>query len=107
MAKDQTMDQNLISGTAKNITGKVEDGFGRIAGDTKTQVEGVAKQVTGATQDLYGQARDTVSDAAGNARDTASSFGKILRNAIETQPYTCAFVALGVGWLLGRMHRPV
>jgi hypothetical protein len=25
---------------------------------------------------------------AGNARDTASSFEKVLRNTIETQPYT-------------------
>jgi hypothetical protein len=30
-----------------------------------------------------------------------------LRNAIETQPYTTAVVALGIGWLLGRMHRPL
>ncbi len=30
------MDENRISGTAKNIGGKVEEGFGRVAGDTKT-----------------------------------------------------------------------
>jgi hypothetical protein len=30
-----------------------------------------------------------------------------LRNAIETQPYTSALVALGIGLLLGRMHRPL
>jgi uncharacterized protein YjbJ (UPF0337 family) len=100
------MDDNRISGTAKHVAGKVEDGFGHI-GDTEAQVEGVAKQATGAAQDLYGQARDTVADAAGNARDTASSFEKVLRNAIETQPYTCALVALGFGWFLGRLHRPI
>jgi len=55
---------------------------------------------------MYGQARDAASDAAGTARDTASSFEKMLRNTIETQPYTSAFVALGIGWLLGRTHRP-
>ena len=26
---------------------------------------------------------------------------------IETRPYTTAIVALGIGWLLGRMHRPL
>jgi len=67
----------------------------------------IAKQVRGAAQDMYGQARDLASEAAGTARDTASSFEKLLRNTIETQPYTTAFVALGIGWLLGRMHRPL
>ena len=48
---------------------------------------------------LYGQAADP-------ARDTAATFDKWLRNTIETQPYATAIVALGIGWLLGRMHRP-
>jgi hypothetical protein len=38
------MDENRVSGTAKNIGGKVEEGFGRFTGDTKTQAAGVAKQ---------------------------------------------------------------
>jgi hypothetical protein len=35
------------------------------------------------------------------------NFDKWLRTTIETQPYTTAIVALGIGWLLGRMHRPL
>ena len=65
------MDENRVSGTAKNIGGKVEEGFGRFTGDTKTQAAGVAKQISGAAQDMYGQARDVASDAVGTARDTA------------------------------------
>jgi uncharacterized protein YjbJ (UPF0337 family) len=101
------MNENRVSGTARNIGGKVEEGLGRFTGDTETQAEGVAKQVSGAAQDMYGQARDVASDMAGAARGTASSFEKLLRNTIETQPYTSAFVALGIGWLLGRIHRPL
>ena len=101
------MDENRISGTAKNIGGKIEEGFAGVTGDIKTQASGAAKQVSGAAQDMYGHARDIASDAVGTARDTASSFEKMLRNTIETQPYTSAFIALGVGWLLGRMHRPL
>ena len=41
------------------------------------------------------------------ARKTAGSFEVALRELIETQPYTVAIVALGIGWLLGRMHRPL
>ena len=101
------MDENRVSGTAKNIGGKLEEGFGQVTGDTKAQADGVVKQVKGTAQDMYGQARDAASDVAGSARDTASSFEKLLRNTIETQPYTAVFVALGMGWLLGRMHRPL
>ena len=78
------MDENCISGTAKNIGGKVEEGFGRVTGDTKTQAAGVARQAGGAAQDVYGQARDAVSDVSDTARDTASSFEKLLRRTIET-----------------------
>jgi hypothetical protein len=76
-------------------------------GDAKTQVRGMADQAAGAAQDLYGQARDTAADAAVAARDTAASFEKWLRRTIETQPYTTAIVAIGIGWLFGRMHRPL
>lgn len=101
------MDENRISGTARNVGGKVQEGLGRATGDTRTQAEGVVNQVAGTAQDLYGRARDGASEAADTALSTASSFEKLLRNAIENQPYTTAVVALGLGWLLGRMHRPL
>ena len=93
------MDENRVEGTAKNLGGKVEEGAGRITGDTKSQVEGMVNQATGAAKDLYGQAADTASD-------TALTFEKWLRQQVETQPYTTALVAVGIGWLIGRMHRP-
>jgi uncharacterized protein YjbJ (UPF0337 family) len=101
------MDENRIAGTAKNMEGKVEEGFGRVTGGTKSQFEGIENQATGAAQDLYGQARDSAADAAGVVRDSAASLEKWFRHTIETQPYTTAVVAVGIGWLLGRMHRPL
>jgi uncharacterized protein YjbJ (UPF0337 family) len=105
------MDENRIAGTARNLGGKAQEGFGRVVGDAKTQVEGIANQVTGTAQDLYGKARDSASQIADDgmaaARKTASSLESTLRDTIETQPYTAVFVALGIGWLLGRMHRPL
>jgi uncharacterized protein YjbJ (UPF0337 family) len=95
------MDENRVEGTARNLGGKVQEGFGKVTGNARTQAEGLANQAVGAAQDLYGQAADT-------ARETASSsFEKTLRRTIETQPYTSALVALGIGWLLGRLHRPL
>ncbi len=94
------MDENRLSGTARNLGGKAEEGVGRLTGDVKTQLRGKLDQAAGAAQDLYGQSADA-------ARETAVTFDKWLRNTIETQPYTSAMVALGIGWLLGRMHRPL
>jgi uncharacterized protein YjbJ (UPF0337 family) len=56
------MDEHRVTGTAKNLGGKIEEGFGRIAGDVKSQVQGQAKQVQGAAEDLYGQAKDAAGD---------------------------------------------
>jgi hypothetical protein len=63
-----------------------------------------------------GQARDGASqvvDADGismnvqRARNTASPIGDVMRNTIESQPYIATAIALGLGLLLGRMHRPL
>jgi uncharacterized protein YjbJ (UPF0337 family) len=93
------MDENRISGTARNVAGKVEKGLGPAAGDASSEFKGKLDEAAGAAQDLYGQTADA-------ARQTAVTFDKWLRNTIETQPYTSAIVAVGIGWFLGRMHRP-
>jgi uncharacterized protein YjbJ (UPF0337 family) len=98
--KDRSMDEDRISGTARNVGGQIEEGVGRLTGDARTQMKGKLDQAAGAAQDLYGQTADA-------ARDTAATFDKWLRRTVETQPYTAAIVALGIGWLLGRMHRPL
>ena len=57
------MDENRLSGTAKNLGGKVEEAFGRATGDAKTQVHGQMQQAEGGVQDLYGQAKDAAGEA--------------------------------------------
>ena len=94
------MDENRIEGSARNLGGKVQQGIGRVTGDAQSTIEGVVNQAAGTAQNLYGQSADVT-------RQTASTLDSWLRNAIETQPYTTAIVALGIGWLLGRMHRPL
>lgn len=93
------MDENRLSGTARNVGGKIEEGVGRLAGDAKTTMQGKLDQASGTAKDLYGQTADAT-------REKAAEFEKWLRTTIETQPYTAALAALGIGWLLGRMHRP-
>jgi uncharacterized protein YjbJ (UPF0337 family) len=110
---EKIMDENRVVGAAKNLGGKVQESYGRVVGDVKAQAEGLTDQVKGAAQELYGQARDgasQIADAANQttvaARQTASSFETSLLNVIETQLYTAMFMALGLGWLVGRFYRP-
>ena len=90
------MDQDRLTGMAKNAAGSVEEGFGRVVGDAKAQADGKARQAEGIVQEAYGQ-----------AKEQASTMEDALRRCIEERPYTSAAIALAVGWLVGRSHRPL
>ncbi len=90
------MDEHRVTGTAKNLGGKVQEGLGPITGDMQTKAKGAAKQMEGTAEDLYGQ-----------GVDAAKSVTDIVRETIEQRPYTAVAIALGLGWLFGRMHRPL
>jgi ElaB/YqjD/DUF883 family membrane-anchored ribosome-binding protein len=65
-----------------------DQGFDRAMGEAKRQASNVA-------------------DAANTAaRKTASSLETAAREIIENQPYTAVAIGVGIGWLLGRLHRP-
>ena len=66
-----------------------EQGFDRAMGEAKRQVSNVADAATVAT------------------KKTATSFETAAREIIERQPYTAVGIALAIGWLLGRLHRPI
>lgn len=94
------MDENRISGAARSGVGKLEEGAGRVLGDKTMQAEGRLNQVAGTAQEFYGQTADV-------ARESAGTFDDWFRETIESQPYVTAIALLGVGWLLGRSHRPM
>jgi ElaB/YqjD/DUF883 family membrane-anchored ribosome-binding protein len=60
------------------------------------------KQAEGSIQDPYGQAEDTID----SVRKMPASLEDTIRHYIENNPYTTAAIALGLGWLIGRSHRP-
>jgi uncharacterized protein YjbJ (UPF0337 family) len=94
------MDENRVEGTVREYGGRFQEGVGSVTGDAKTRVEGAMNEAAGTAQRMYGQTSDM-------ARQTATTLDSWFRNAIETQPYTTAAVALGIGWVLGRMRRPL
>jgi uncharacterized protein YjbJ (UPF0337 family) len=99
------MNEDRLVGNAKNLGGRMEEGFGRATGDVKAQVEDKAKQGEDAVQDAYGQVKETASDAVEAIRESASGAQDFLRTTIEERPYTAAAVALGIGYLIGRFSR--
>ena len=100
------MDENRVTGTGKNVAGKLEEGFGRATGDAKSQVQGKVKQAEGRAQDTYGQVKESAGEAVTAIRKFSDSLDDNIREYIEANPYTAAAIALGLGWLIGRSHRP-
>jgi uncharacterized protein YjbJ (UPF0337 family) len=94
------MDENRVEGTVRKVGGKAQEGIGRLTGDAKMQAEGLANEIRGSAQDFYGQVQD-------NATELARSIGDGVGKFIKEQPYTATVIAFGVGWLLGRAHRPL
>ncbi|CAH2600442.1 CsbD family protein [Rhodovastum atsumiense] len=75
------VDTNTISGTARDMAGRVQDTVGNAVGDTRTRAQGVANQAYGQAERYTGQASDLIRD----------------------QPLTSALVALGIGFIIGRL----
>jgi uncharacterized protein YjbJ (UPF0337 family) len=80
------MDENRTSGTAKNLGGKVEEGFSRGTGDAKTKAQGQMKQAEGSIQDPYGQAVDAAEDTIDSVRKMPASLEDTIRHYIENNP---------------------
>ena len=81
------MDETRLSGTAKNPHGQTQ-------------------QTEESVQDLYGQAKDAAGEAINAVGKMPASLEDTIRHYIQNRPYTTAAIALALGWLIGRSHRP-
>jgi uncharacterized protein YjbJ (UPF0337 family) len=70
-----------VEGTAREFGGRVQEAVGNVTGDAKTQAQG-----------LYNQ-------ASGQAQQAAAQFSDV----VKAQPIVAALVALGLGYVLGRL----
>jgi uncharacterized protein YjbJ (UPF0337 family) len=70
-----------VQGAAREMGGRVQQTVGEAIGDARTQASG-----------LYNQ-------AAGQAEQQVARVSEVIKD----QPLTAALVALGVGYLLGRL----
>jgi len=70
-----------VQGVARETGGRVQQTVGEVIGDARTQASGLYNQAAGQAEQQIGRGRDV----------------------IKEQPLTAALVALGVGYLLGRL----
>jgi uncharacterized protein YjbJ (UPF0337 family) len=70
-----------VEGTAREFGGRVQEAVGNVAGDSRTQAQG-----------LYNQ-------ATGQAQQAASQFTDV----VKAQPMVSTLVALAIGYVLGRL----
>jgi uncharacterized protein YjbJ (UPF0337 family) len=70
-----------IEGTAREFGGRVQEAVGNVAGDSRTQAQGLYNQATGQAQQAAGQFTDVV----------------------KAQPVVSTLVALAIGYILGRL----
>jgi uncharacterized protein YjbJ (UPF0337 family) len=70
-----------VEGIAREVGGRVQEGVGKMTGDTKTEAEGQLNRAAGQAQ----QAAAQVSDV------------------IKAQPVVSVLVAVAVGYILGRL----
>ena len=52
-------------------------------------------------------ANELTAEVQKNASELAPSVGDVAGKFIQEQPYTATLVAFSIGWMLGRMHRPL
>ncbi|MFT8246427.1 CsbD family protein [Roseomonas sp. BN140053] len=76
------MDENRVTGAARDFGGKVQDAVGGLTGDTDLQASGKANQIQGQAENALGQ----------------------LADSIREQPLTSILIGVGIGWLLGRLR---
>ena len=112
------MDKDRIAGSAKDFAGKVESTVGEMAGDTKTEAEGLAREAAGTVQNLYGQAKDAAregadaavsyaKDAYDNSGDTVRRGKTAVARTVQENPLGALLVAGGIGFALALlMTRP-
>ncbi|MDQ2765072.1 MAG: CsbD family protein [Pseudomonadota bacterium] len=70
-----------VEGTAREFGGRVQEAVGDMAGDSKSQAQGLYNQASGQAQQAAGQFSDVV----------------------KAQPVVSALVALAIGYVLGRL----
>jgi uncharacterized protein YjbJ (UPF0337 family) len=60
------VDENRVSGSAKQMGGSIKEGVGKLTGDEKLKNEGTMDKVKGKIDNAVGSAKDTIKETFGS-----------------------------------------
>lgn len=69
----QRGDENAGKGSMDKVTGKVQEGWGKLTGDPKTEAEGKMRQASGNVREGVGNAERNLDDSMDDMRDRDNS----------------------------------
>jgi uncharacterized protein YjbJ (UPF0337 family) len=88
------MNNDKVIGATKVVEGTAQSVFGAVTGNPATELKGDAKRVRGVAQDALGKAEDYVCDSMDS-----------VKTKINNEPLKSALIALGIGFVLGKIFR--
>ena len=93
------MSEERFEGAARNGLGRMQDAFGGLVGDAKTQAEGKLNQAVGSMQNAYGKAMDQADDALGDVQGHAEAILGDLQAYVREKP----LLSLGIAMMAGAL----
>jgi len=95
------MTDDRIIGAAREGIGHVQDGFGGLTGDARTQAQGKINEAKGAVQKSVGYAKDVAAEGFAQARDGAVDAYDQVDRFLRERPIVGVGIGLALGALIG------
>ena len=99
------MTEQRIEGAGNKLTGRVQEGFGRLLGDPKTQVEGGLKRAKGAALDVFGRAVDALDSQVDRAPESVRPQARRALSVARERPVATMLGLAALTFLLTRRSR--
>ncbi|WP_395650215.1 CsbD family protein [Brevundimonas sp.] len=94
------MTDNRIDGAATGLTGKLQEGLGRLTGDSKLQLDGKLNEVKGKYLDVYGRGLDRLDGFAAKAPTDLQEPVRAGLDFARRKPFLTTAIVAGLGLLL-------
>ncbi len=99
------MTEERIEGAGDKLTGRVQEGFGRLLGDRKIEVEGSWKRVKGSALDAFGRAVDALDAQVDRAPESVRPQARRALSVAREKPVATMLGLAAITFLLTRRRR--
>ena len=96
------MTEERIEGAGNKLTGRLQEGLGRLTGDGKSQLEGGFKQAKGAVLDTFGRAVDALEAQVDRVPEAARPQARRALTVAREKPVATMLGLAAVTFLLTR-----